>query len=80
VFERFFRVHSTTDCAVKGTGLGLALVKELVEAHRGTIEAESELGKGTSFRVRLPAASIAVGEAPDEERESGDPSDGCDRI
>jgi signal transduction histidine kinase/DNA-binding response OmpR family regulator len=38
----------------KGIGLGLAVSKRLIEAHRGTIEVESQLGKGTTFRVRLP--------------------------
>ena len=38
----------------KGIGLGLAIVKTLVEGHRGTIEVQSELGKGSTLTVRLP--------------------------
>jgi two-component system NtrC family sensor kinase len=38
----------------KGIGLGLAVSKQLIEAHEGTIEVESQVGKGTTFRVRLP--------------------------
>ena len=49
VFERFFKSRDSS-----GTGLGLPIAKYLVEAHGGTITAESELGKGTTVRVRLP--------------------------
>jgi signal transduction histidine kinase len=41
---------------VIGTGLGLALVKGLIEAHRGTVDVESTIGTGTTFRVKLPTA------------------------
>ena len=40
-----------------GTGLGLSLVKGLVEAHRGSVEVESEVGRGTVFRVLLPTVA-----------------------
>ena len=55
VFERFYRAHATGQKA-PGTGLGLSIVKSLVELHGGQIDVESEPGKGTSFRVRLPPA------------------------
>ncbi len=53
LFDRFFRVPGTS---VAGTGLGLALVREVVEWHGGRVEVTSELGVGTVFRVELPAA------------------------
>ena len=53
VFDRFFRVPGQSDEG--GTGLGLAIVKEIVAAHGGEITCESEPGKGTTFRVTLPA-------------------------
>ncbi|MEM7787095.1 MAG: response regulator, partial [Bacteroidota bacterium] len=51
VFERFALAHTGQG---SGTGLGLALVKEAVEQHGGTVEVESELGRGSAFAVRLP--------------------------
>jgi signal transduction histidine kinase/DNA-binding response OmpR family regulator/ligand-binding sensor domain-containing protein len=54
VFDRFYQVDASQTREYEGSGLGLALVKELVELHHGTIEVESEVGKGTTFTVRLP--------------------------
>ena len=54
VFDRFHQVDGTTTREHEGTGLGLALVKELVELHGGTIEVESQRGFGTTFTVWLP--------------------------
>ena len=54
VFTRFYRVRGTEGRTHEGTGIGLALVQELVKLHGGVIEVSSELGKGTTFRVRIP--------------------------
>ena len=54
LFERFHRVEGAHGRTDEGTGIGLALVQELVKLHGGTISVESEQGKGSIFTVRLP--------------------------
>ena len=53
IFERFYRGGNGSTREVKGVGLGLALVKHIVNAHGGEISVESQLGQGSTFTVRL---------------------------
>jgi signal transduction histidine kinase len=57
LFEPFFRADRSRTRATGGLGLGLALARRVVEAHQGKIEVTSELGKGTTVRVRLPVGA-----------------------
>ena len=56
LFERFYRVDKGRAREEGGTGLGLAIVKHVAQAHGGQVEVESRAGRGSTFRVRLPAA------------------------
>lgn len=57
LFERFYRVDKARSRELGGTGLGLAIVKHIAIAHRGSVEVQSTLGKGSQFIIRLPLAS-----------------------
>jgi two-component system, OmpR family, phosphate regulon sensor histidine kinase PhoR len=55
--ERFYRINVQESRSRGGTGLGLAIVKHILNRHRGKMRIQSELGAGSSFTVRIPAAS-----------------------
>jgi two-component system, OmpR family, phosphate regulon sensor histidine kinase PhoR len=57
IFERFYRVDKGRAREEGGTGLGLAIVKHIAQAHGGQVDVESRIGRGSTFRVRLPLAA-----------------------
>ena len=69
LFERFHRVENARGRTHEGSGIGLALVQELVKLHGGAINIESELGKGTTFTVSIPLGSQHLPQ--DQLRDSG---------
>jgi signal transduction histidine kinase len=56
LFERFYRVDEARSGQTGGNGLGLAIAQEIVRLHEGEIRVQSEIGKGVTVSVRLPAA------------------------
>ncbi|WP_141823192.1 sensor histidine kinase [Humibacillus xanthopallidus] len=60
IFERFYRVDTARSRATGGTGLGLAIVKHVVDNHGGTVSVWSQPGRGSTFTIRLPAASAST--------------------
>ena len=56
IFQRFYQIDRSRSKTRPGTGLGLAIVKHLVQLHGGRIDLESEVGRGSTFRVQLPPA------------------------
>ena len=62
MFQRFHRVQNVTGRTHEGTGIGLSLVKELVQMHHGTIEVESTLNQGSTFTVKIPFGKEHINE------------------
>ncbi len=72
MFKRFHRVQQVTGRTFEGTGIGLSLIKEFVLLHKGEIGVESELGKGSTFTVRIP---IGKEHLPQQQIRAVDPDD-----
>jgi CheY-like chemotaxis protein len=63
IFERFYQVQSSSTRKYGGIGLGLAIVRQILDAHGAHVELTSEPGKGSTFRFRLPVAAQLEGQA-----------------
>jgi signal transduction histidine kinase/class 3 adenylate cyclase len=73
IFDRFTQVEGGATRRYEGSGIGLALVKEIVALHGGTIAAESDLGRGSIFTITLPRGNVTqdhVLEAPEEDEQT----------
>ena len=70
IFEEFTRERTTTESKIIGTGLGLPIVKSLVDLMQGSIEVESELGKGTKFEVILPLKIVTEQQMNEKQEET----------
>lgn len=76
IFERFYQVDNSATRRYEGTGVGLALVKELVELHGGSIQVESKLNEGTTFTVRFPLGRAHLTDTEILEKDTGDTNTG----
>lgn len=68
IFDKFFQIDNEAQPRSAGSGLGLTISQQIVEAHGGTIGAESEVGRGTTFRIHLPARAAGAEPATHDRR------------
>jgi signal transduction histidine kinase len=61
IFAEFYRARNAKDMEVDGTGLGLVIAKDVVEQHGGSISVRSQVGEGSTFRIRLPQEQSGKG-------------------
>jgi two-component system sensor histidine kinase ArlS len=54
IFDEFYRVDGRRNAPIKGSGLGLSIVKKMIDAHGGTIDVKSEIGKWSTFKINFP--------------------------
>ncbi|MFZ5969304.1 MAG: MASE3 domain-containing sensor histidine kinase [Bacillota bacterium] len=80
IFERFRQVESLATRKHEGTGIGLSLVKSIIEAHEGNISLISEIGKGSEFVIELPAITIQEEAAAAFDKESYNSQTNIERI
>ena len=66
IFKKFFQENKNLHRNSEGTGIGLSLIKSLVELHGGKISVESQVNKGSTFKVVLPAKTIENHEIVDQ--------------
>jgi signal transduction histidine kinase len=71
IFEKFVRVETGLVHDVKGAGLGLSLVDQIMRAHGGRVEVSSVVGEGSTFTLLIPVAAEAAGEADEPRRKTG---------
>ena len=60
IFDQFYTTKEADENGQGGTGLGLSLAKEVIEAHKGRIRVESAVGKGTAFTLKFPVTTTAI--------------------
>jgi signal transduction histidine kinase len=81
LFTRFFRARDAEELSIQGIGLGLSIVKRIVDSHGGQVSAESELGEGSTFRVELPVDISDVYDPDDTAKgDTGDVPEVAERV
>ena len=80
IFDRFFQADSSVTRSYQGTGIGLAMVKELVELHQGVINVESAPGSGTTFTIRLPMPVVDQQHQPTPQETYDVPTNGEEAV